>query len=93
MRRSRSFASTFFLEERPPKAAYASRSQMVRNLTGGPREVFTEIFRRNIWGYQETVSGGGSTLHYTKKVREALPTLIGDLDIGTLLAPNPSFAP
>jgi hypothetical protein len=61
------------------------RSQMVRNLAGGPREVFTEIFRRNIWGYQETVSGGGSTLHYTKQIREALPNLIGDLNIGTLL--------
>jgi hypothetical protein len=61
------------------------RSQMVRNLTGGPREVFTEIFRRNIWGYQETVSGGGSTLHYTKGIRERLPALIGDLKIGTML--------
>jgi len=58
---------------------------MVRNLHGGPREVFTEIFRRNIWGYQETVSGGGSTLHYTKKVREALPDLVGDLGVHTLL--------
>jgi hypothetical protein len=61
------------------------RSQMVRNLHGGPREVFTEIFQRNIWGYQETVSGGGSTLHYTRKLRETLPELIGDLNIGTLL--------
>jgi hypothetical protein len=58
---------------------------MVRNLHGGPREVFTEIFRRSIWGYQETVSGGGSTLHYTKKVRESLPELIGDLNVRTLL--------
>ncbi|MFZ2155593.1 MAG: hypothetical protein WAV72_05665, partial [Bradyrhizobium sp.] len=24
------------------------RSQMVRNLSGGPREVFTEFYRRNI---------------------------------------------
>jgi hypothetical protein len=61
------------------------RSQMVRNLHGGPREVFTEIYRRNIWGYQETASGGGSTLHYTQKVRQTLPELIGDLKIHTLL--------
>jgi hypothetical protein len=61
------------------------RSQMVRNLKGGPREVFSEIFRRNIWGYQETASGGGSTLHYTKSLRESLPGLIGDLEIGTML--------
>jgi hypothetical protein len=61
------------------------RSQMVRDLHGGPREVFTEIFQRNIWGYQETASGGGSTLHYTQELREALPKLIGDLDVSTLL--------
>jgi hypothetical protein len=58
---------------------------MVSNLQGGPREVFSEIYRRNIWGYQETVSGGGSTLHYTKKLREALPELLGDLNVGSLL--------
>lgn len=61
------------------------RSQMVRNLKGTPREVFTEIYRRNIWGYQETVSGGGSTLHYTEKVRQTLPGLLADLNIGTML--------
>ena len=58
---------------------------MVSNLQGGPREVFSEIYRRNIWGYQETVSGGGSTLHYTKKLREALPELLSDLNVGSLL--------
>jgi SAM-dependent methyltransferase len=61
------------------------RSQMVRNLKGTPREVFTEIYRRNIWGYQETVSGGGSTLHYTQALRRNLPGLIADLKVGTLL--------
>ena len=61
------------------------RSRMVRDLHGGPGEVFTEIFRRNIWGYQETVSGGGSTLHYTRKLRETLPKLLGDLEVSTLL--------
>jgi hypothetical protein len=61
------------------------RSQMVRNLKGTPRDVFTEIYRRNIWGYQETVSGGGSTLHYTEKVRQTLPGLLADLNIGTML--------
>ena len=69
----------------PAPALVWLRSQMVRNLKGGPREVFTEIYRRNIWGYQETASGGGSTLHYTQRVRQSLPVLIGDLDIHTLL--------
>jgi hypothetical protein len=61
------------------------RSQMVRNLSGKPSEVFTEIYRRNIWGYQETVSGGGSTLQYTRNLRESLPMLIGELGVHTLL--------
>ena len=51
----------------PPPVLIWLRSQMVRNLKGTPRDVFTEIYRRNIWGYQETVSGGGSTLHYTEQ--------------------------
>jgi hypothetical protein len=58
---------------------------MVRSLKGTPREVFTEIYRRNIWGYQETVSGGSSTLHYTEQLRQTLPALIAELRIGTLL--------
>ena len=61
------------------------RSQMVSNLRGTPREVFAEIYRRNIWGFQETVSGSGSTLHYTQKLRHGLPGLLSDLSIRTLL--------
>ena len=41
----------------PPAVLVWLRSQMVGNLEGTPREIFTEIYRRNIWGYQETVSG------------------------------------
>lgn len=62
-----------------------ARTQMVRNLRGTPGEVFGEIYRRNIWGYKETASGGGSTLHNTQRVRESLPGLIGDLGVRTLL--------
>jgi hypothetical protein len=58
---------------------------MVRNLKGSPRDVFSEIYRRNMWGYQETVSGGGSTLHYTERLRESLPGLLAELKIRTLL--------
>jgi hypothetical protein len=61
------------------------RSQMVRNLRGTPSEVFSEIHRRNIWGYQETVSGAGSTLQYTEGLRQNLPGLVGELGIRTLL--------
>jgi hypothetical protein len=60
-------------------------SQMVRHLKGTPREVFTQIHRRNIWGYQETVSGSGSTLHYTERLRQDLPDLLAELGVRTLL--------
>lgn len=58
---------------------------MVRNLRGTHGEVFGEIYRRNIWGYKETASGGGSTLRHTEKVRESLPGLLAELEIETLL--------
>ncbi|SEM31644.1 class I SAM-dependent methyltransferase [Bradyrhizobium sp. OK095] len=69
----------------PTSALIWLRTQMVRNLQGTPGDVFGQIYRRNIWGYKETVSGGGSTLHNTQRVRENLPGLIGDLGIHTLL--------
>ncbi|MGY8706762.1 class I SAM-dependent methyltransferase [Bradyrhizobium sp. 18BD] len=69
----------------PAPALTWLRTQMVRNLRGTPSEVFGEIYRRNIWGYKETASGGGSTLHNTQRVRESLPELLGELGIDTLL--------
>ncbi len=60
-------------------------SQSVRHLRGTPREVFAQIYRGNIWGYQETASGSGSTLQYTEKLRQDLPDLLADLGIRTLL--------
>ena len=87
LRRTRFFTSCIDVARQtlPAPVLVWLRSQMVRNLTGGPSEVFSEIYRRNIWGYQETVSGAGSTLHYTRGLRDSLPTLIGELEIGTLL--------
>jgi hypothetical protein len=87
LRRTRLFTACINIARRTLPAPILTwvRSQMVRNLRGEPREVFTEIYRRNIWGYQETVSGGASTLHYTHKLRQSLPGLIGDLKIRTLL--------
>lgn len=36
---------------------------------------FTAIYDLNYWGSKESVSGGGSTLRYTKNLREKLPGL------------------
>jgi len=86
-RRSSAFTAGIDLARQVlPKPILGSlRSQMVRGLKGGPREVFTEIYRRNIWGYQETVSGSGSTLHYTRTLRSDLPLLVADLKVDSLL--------
>ena len=61
------------------------RSLAVRRLGGDHRDVFAQIHQRNIWGYQETVSGAGSTLSYTESLRQTLPGLIRELGVRTLL--------
>lgn len=37
--------------------------------------LFTEIFKRNLWGSSESVSGPGSTVDYTENLRSKLPEL------------------
>lgn len=87
LRRSPLFTASIDAARRmlPTRVLTWLRSQMVRNLKGTPGEVFSEIHRRNIWGYQETVSGSGSTLQYTEGLRQSLPGLIGELGVRTLL--------
>jgi hypothetical protein len=87
LRRTTLFAASIDAAHRvlPTPILVWLRSRMVRNLTGTPGEVFSEIHRRNIWGYQETVSGAGSTLKYTERLRQSLPGLLADLGVHTLL--------
>lgn len=47
--------------------------------------VFTEHFRNTGWGSTESVSGEGSTLEQTIAVRAALPDIVRDFDIRTML--------
>lgn len=43
----------------------------------GSREtVFTEIYKKNVWGSAETVSGAGSEARYTVNLIEKLPALL-----------------
>lgn len=49
------------------------------------QETFEHIFKSNFWRSDESVSGNGSTLAATEVVREALPTLLRELEICTLL--------
>ena len=42
---------------------------------------FTEIYKRNLWGSNESVSGPGSTLDYTTNLRSRLPELLEEFSI------------
>lgn len=48
-------------------------------------ERFDEIYRANVWNGTETPAGPGSTLAATEHLREALPRLIADMAIGSVL--------
>ena len=45
---------------------------------------FTEIYKNNVWGNFESVSGNGSTLEGTQNLRTQLPELIQQYSIHTL---------
>jgi hypothetical protein len=47
--------------------------------------VFDHFYRTNAWGMEESVSGPGSTLSYTAKLRAELPRLVHALGVRTLL--------
>ena len=47
-----------------------------RRKIASPNVIFTEIYRKNIWGNKESVSGCGSTLEYTENLRKDLPLLV-----------------
>jgi len=42
---------------------------------------FNKIYEKNIWRSKETVSGGGSELHYTETLREWLINRLPELDV------------
>lgn len=52
----------------------------------GDREaVFTHHFQNNEWRNDESVSGSGSTLKYTEKIRKALPDLVKSINASVFL--------
>jgi len=48
-------------------------------------EIFRDIYRGNLWGNVESVSGDGSELEVTTGLREALPALFHDYEVESLL--------
>jgi hypothetical protein len=49
------------------------------------KDIFTEIYRQNTWGSEETRSGPASSLERTAEIRESLSKLFQDLQIQSLL--------
>ena len=46
--------------------------------------IFSKIFKQNLWGSNESISGYGSTIKNTKNIREKLPLLIKKYKINTV---------
>lgn len=49
------------------------------------RKAFGEIYERNLWGSDETISGAGSSLELSASLRPALPGLLTELNAASLL--------
>jgi len=49
------------------------------------KQVFTGIFKQNFWADDETVSGYGSTIRFTKNLRMVLPEIFREYQVKTLL--------
>jgi SAM-dependent methyltransferase len=48
------------------------------------KKVFKSIYKNNYWGSDNSVSGPGSTLQYTEKIRNNLPLLINEFKINSI---------
>ncbi len=50
-----------------------------------PKQRFEKIYKENLWRNGESLSGSGSTLKFTKNIREALPIVIDELNLKSIL--------
>lgn len=53
--------------------------------SAGMGVIFSDIYRKNLWGDAESVSGRGSTLARTETIRRALPALLASVGARSLL--------
>lgn len=73
-------------KQSPWLAEFGHNSELDRSIIKDKtQEVFTTIYKNNAWGDPESRSGSGSSLHQTSAVRKALPILLQNLNIKTLL--------
>ena len=61
------------------------RSLRARLQAGNAGAVFRDRYRHNEWDNAESVSGPGSTLVYTVNIRDAIPRLVDELGVRTIL--------
>ncbi len=67
-------------------ANYAGGVRNRRKIKGRSLEdIFSDYYRENFWGSDESVSGGGSTLEYTENLRRELPALIERYGVTSIL--------
>jgi hypothetical protein len=72
--------------ERPPALAHIRFCEQESQLRGLPlRELFTHVYRTNLWGGGESVSGVGSAMAVTERLRREIPRLIAKLGVTSLL--------
>jgi hypothetical protein len=68
-----------------PGAAAAYRKALQAWRRPSLKTVFSDIYRRNLWGDPESVSGRGSTVTRAATIISHLPPLLEELRAGTLL--------
>lgn len=51
---------------------------------GSAKDKFTKIYRNNYWLNSESVSGSGSTVKYTRNLREHIPEIVADFGIKSI---------
>lgn len=69
----------------PNLRSLINRVRLRRYTSGPPAEVFARIYEDSAWKGQESVSGRGSDLDQTERLREALPHVLADLEVKSLL--------
>ncbi len=54
-------------------------------LRRSPAKIFSTMYAKDLWGGHESGSGTGSGLEQTRKIREALPSLVKELNVNKIL--------
>ncbi len=71
------------------KALIRTRNNYLANSSmsklGGREGIFNHWYKTNKWGDEESVSGPGSTLEYTKNIRKEMPKLALELGASVIL--------